>query len=114
MGYGMKYTNGGFPFKASPAKQKENTTPHFLEQKPNPTVKAIPKQVKNRTKEEQIRFMNDKDHQSVPTITDFIGQGVHNKHKTKIKPSFPATPAGNKARAAAEKAQEVKEDAEAK
>jgi len=36
----MKYTNGGFPFKASPAKQKENTTPHFLEQKPNPTVKA--------------------------------------------------------------------------
>jgi len=110
----MKYTNGGFPFKASPAKQKENTTPHFLEQKPNPTVKAIPKQVKNRTKEEQIRFMNDKDHQSVPTITDFIGQGVHNKHKTKIKPSFPATPAGNKARAAAEKAQEVKEDAEAK
>jgi len=41
MGYGMKYTNGGFPFKASPAKQKENTTPHFLEKKPNPKVKAI-------------------------------------------------------------------------
>ena len=40
MGYGMKYTKGGFPFKASPTKQKENTTPHFLEKKPNPTVKA--------------------------------------------------------------------------
>ena len=41
MGYGMKYTKGGFPFKASPAKQKENTTPHFLEKKTNPTTKAV-------------------------------------------------------------------------
>jgi len=41
----------------------------------NPTVTATPK-----TEEEKIKFMNEEDHQSVPTITDFIGQGVHVKH----------------------------------
>jgi len=34
MGYGMKYTKGGFPFKQD--------KPHFLEKKVNPTTKAVP------------------------------------------------------------------------
>lgn len=33
MGYGMKYTKGGFPFKVD--------EPHFLEKKVNPTTKAV-------------------------------------------------------------------------
>ena len=32
MGYGMKYTKGGFPFKSTPAKQTKT---------PNPTTKAV-------------------------------------------------------------------------
>ena len=35
MGYGMKYTKGGFPFKSSPAKID-------LTKKTNPTTKAVP------------------------------------------------------------------------
>ena len=60
MGYGMKYTKGGFPFKASPAKQKENTTPHFLEKKRNPTVKAQKsKSIYNEKEEQTIENMSN-------------------------------------------------------
>ena len=128
MGYGMKYTKGGFPFKASPTKQKENTTPHFLEKKPNPTVKA---RVKVTPKQNEEEFMNEQDHQSVPTFTNSIpspnDQALANaksKQMTKSsdlekndddrphpKPSYPATPKGSKQRSKAERAQEAKEDA---
>tara|TARA_R110002167_G_scaffold173159_2_gene371641 strand:+ start:89 stop:478 length:390 start_codon:yes stop_codon:yes gene_type:complete len=125
MGYGMKYTKGGFPFKASPTKQKENTTPHFLEKKPNPTVKA-----RVKPKRDEVKFMNEQDHQSVPTFTNSIpspnDQALANAKskqmtkssdlekndddRTHLKPSFPATPEGSKQRSDAEKALEKSED----
>ena len=45
MGYGMKYTKGGFPFKQD--------KPHFLEKKVNPTTKAAPSKPKPMTEEEK-------------------------------------------------------------
>ena len=111
MGYGMKYTKGGFPFKASPTKQKENTTPHFLEKKPNPTVKA---QVKVIPKRNEREFLNEQDHQSVPTFTNSNpspnDQALANAKSKKIKPSFPATPEGSKQRSKAENNLEKSED----
>ena len=57
MGYGMKYTKGGFPFKASPAKID-------LTRKTNPGPIATVK------KQDEEKFLNEKDHQSVPTFTN--------------------------------------------
>ena len=45
MGYGMKYTKGGFPFKLD--------KPHFLEKKVNPTTKATPSKPKPMTEDEK-------------------------------------------------------------
>ena len=83
MGYGMKYTKGGFPFKSTPAKQKVDpdapgtpgtpgfeppvTSMDYLTKTPNPTVKA---EVKIKPKRNETKFMNEQDHQSVPTFTN--------------------------------------------
>ena len=97
MAYGMKYTKGGFPFKSSPAKVD-------LTKKTGKGPRAEVKKTKleKMTEEEYQRYMNDKHHSIVPTINDFISD-AQNKQK-----------ASNKKRSDAEKALEVKEDAEGK
>ena len=124
MGYGMKYTKGGFPFKASPTKQKENTTPHFLEKKPNPTVKAQKSKSTYNEKEEQTieNMSNAKDnnfdgHMEMKINNYKKASKGMNKGISKVKkihPSFPATPEGSKKRSKAERAHEAREDAEGK
>ena len=58
MGYGMKYTKGGFPFKSSPAKVDLTKKTGM-----GPRAKVKP----NRDEE---KFINEQDHQSVPTFTN--------------------------------------------
>jgi len=166
----MKYTKGGFPFKASPAKQnsgyKKNTgvdesvkATDFLKVIPNETVSSQSTKneynnTKNTTKvavvnkeekkkknasrnkvadanyEKGLKKRTSLNNQEHKGNSDEAYEAMQNDHdtdgdgnaqtnsknfkiKTKktIKPSFPATPAGNKARLAAEKALEAKEDA---
>ena len=144
MGYGMKYTKGGFPFKSSPAKQDDFLksqneeavkSTDYLMKTPNSTTASddakkayedgdattLTNNEKSKAKreDEHVRFMNDEHHSIVPTINDFIGdaqnkQKASNKKSKKTKPSFPATPEGSKQRSKAEKALEAKEDAEGK
>ena len=140
MGYGMKYTKGGFPFKASPAKQDDFLksqneeavkSTDYLMKTPNSTTASddakkayedgdattLTNNEKSKAKreDEHVRFMNDKHHSIVPTINDFIGdaqnkQKASNKKSKKTKPSHPATPEGSKQRSKAEKALEKSED----
>mgnify|MGYP003645869035 CR=1 FL=1 len=107
-------------FKNSPAK-KHNPTPHFLEKKPNPMVKAQKKKSTYNEKEEQTienmsnakdnnfkaevkktkfekmteeeyqEYMNEKHHSNVPTINDFIGD-AQNKQKASNKKSKKTKP----------------------
>ena len=66
MGYGMKYTKGGFPFK-SPAKQTVDLTKK-TGMGPRATVKKT--ELEKMTEEEYQRHMNDKHHSNVPTFTN--------------------------------------------
>tara|TARA_R110001592_G_C12717368_1_gene708522 strand:+ start:150 stop:530 length:381 start_codon:yes stop_codon:yes gene_type:complete len=122
MGYGMKYTKGGFPFKASPTKQKQNTTPHFLERKPNPMVKAQKrKSIYNEKEEQTIENMsNAKDNNFDGHMEMQINKSKNYKKHSDLekndddrphpKSSYPATPKGSKQRSDAEKALEKSED----
>jgi len=119
MGYGMKYTKGGFPFKSSPAKVDLTKKTGM-----GPRAKVKP----NRDEE---KFINEQDHQSVPTFTNSNpspnDQALANaksknyaKHSDLEKhdddrpvnpePSFPATPKGSKQRSKAENKLEKTED----
>tara|TARA_R110002072_G_scaffold218321_2_gene376054 strand:- start:36 stop:410 length:375 start_codon:yes stop_codon:yes gene_type:complete len=124
MAYKMKGFSG---FKNSPAK-KHNPTPHFLEKKPNPTVKAQKSKSTYNEKEEQTieNMDNAKDNNFSQWGHDFVktnkGKNYkkysdlekHDDDRPHPKPSFPATPEGSKQRSKAERAQEAKEDAEGK
>ena len=59
MGYGMKYTKGGFPFKTDKKdnflkEQREEAveSTDYLEKLPNPTTKAVPSKPKPMTEKE--------------------------------------------------------------
>ena len=117
--------------------KKQNTTPHFLEKKPNPMVKAQKrKSIYNEKEEQTIENMSnakdnnfnghmemqikkdEKAHNIAANITEgsVESQALLRKKNAakKNKPSFPATPEGSKQRSKAEKALEAKEDAEGK
>ncbi len=66
MGYGMKYTKGGFPFK-SPAKQTVDLT---KKTGLGPRAKVKKTELEKMTEEEYQRHMNDEHHGNVPTFTN--------------------------------------------
>ena len=119
MGYGMKYTKGGFPFKTSPAKID-------LTKKTGLGPRAT-----DKPKRDEEKFVNEQDHQSVPTFTnsnpspnDQALANVKSKNYKKysdlekndddrpvnLKPSFKPTPKGNEQRSKAENNLEKSED----
>ena len=65
MGYGMKYTKGGFPFKSSPAKIDLTKKTGMG---PRATVKKT--ELEKMTEEEYQKYMNEKHHSNVPTFTN--------------------------------------------
>jgi len=99
MAYGMKYTKGGFPFKASPAKID-------LTRKQNPTTKAVPvDHSKTLSTHLDNRGPIKGDHQ-MENKGDF---NISNLHKD-TKMSLEKKKASNKKRSNAENALEAKED----
>ena len=91
MAYGMKYTKGGFPFKAGPEVKKFDVDNLAEENKTsNKTTKNT-----STPREGDMKKFSD----------------LEKYDDDRPMPSFPATPEGSKQRAAAERALEAKEDA---
>ena len=102
MGYGMKYTKGGFPFKSSPAKIDLTKKTGMG---PRATVKKT--ELEKMTEEEYQKYMNEKHHSNVPTFTN-SNPSPNDKALANVK----SKKASNKKRSDAEKALEAKEDAQ--
>jgi hypothetical protein len=98
MGYGMKYTKGGFPFKSSPAKQKvdpdapgtpgtpgyepEVTSMDYLRKKPSMVATDLIKKEYNQSEEEQQKESDEETKRinTTPNTTPpmFSGAKAHN------------------------------------